>query len=282
MTCCSAGFLDGPPAAWVEQLAGQALDEGMSSFILASDDPDMIRRFAAEVAPGVQELVAAERVGQSLDHAVAETVRRSDVTAVPGLGYGPTPDTGVRLSSERVWDEALRPTGPAPQAGRIYTAHEQATGHHLIDVHDGLRGELEQLRELIRQVAEGVVGVGTARSAISQMTLRQNAWTLGVYCAQYCRVVTTHHSIEDQSTFPFLRSSDPALVPVLDRLAEEHHVIHDLLDRVDRALVDMVEADLADPSPVQAAVDLMTDALLSHLSYEERELVEPLARLGFA
>ena len=32
---------------------------------------------------------------------------------------------------------------------------------------------------------------------------------------------------------------------------------------------------------VQAAVDLLTDTLLSHLAYEERELVEPLARLGF-
>ena len=30
-----------------------------------------------------------------------------------------------------------------------------------------------------------------------------------------------------------------------------------------------------------AGVDLLTDTLLSHLSYEERELVEPLARLGF-
>jgi hypothetical protein len=30
------------------------------------------------------------------------------------------------------------------------------------------------------------------------------------------------------------------------------------------------------------AVDLLTDTLLSHLSYEERELVEPLARLGFS
>jgi hypothetical protein len=28
-------------------------------------------------------------------------------------------------------------------------------------------------------------------------------------------------------------------------------------------------------------MDLFTDALLSHLSYEERELVEPLARIGF-
>jgi hypothetical protein len=28
-------------------------------------------------------------------------------------------------------------------------------------------------------------------------------------------------------------------------------------------------------------VDLLSDTLLSHLSYEERELVEPLARFGF-
>jgi hypothetical protein len=32
---------------------------------------------------------------------------------------------------------------------------------------------------------------------------------------------------------------------------------------------------------LRAAIDLLTDTLLSHLSYEERELVEPLARLGF-
>jgi len=32
---------------------------------------------------------------------------------------------------------------------------------------------------------------------------------------------------------------------------------------------------------VSAAVDLLADTLLSHLAYEEAELVEPLARLGF-
>ena len=36
-----------------------------------------------------------------------------------------------------------------------------------------------------------------------------------------------------------------------------------------------------DFSRIGAAIDLLTDALLSHLSYEEWELVEPLARLGF-
>ena len=31
---------------------------------------------------------------------------------------------------------------------------------------------------------------------------------------------------------------------------------------------------------VQSAIDLLTDALLSHLSYEEHQLLEPLARFG--
>jgi hypothetical protein len=32
---------------------------------------------------------------------------------------------------------------------------------------------------------------------------------------------------------------------------------------------------------VRAAIDLIADAMASHFSYEEHELVEPLARLGF-
>jgi hemerythrin-like domain-containing protein len=112
------------------------------------------------------------------------------------------------------------------------------------------------------------------------MTMRQNGWTLGAYCAQYCRVVTTHHTLEDQSIFPHLKRSDRELVPVIDRLEEEHHVIALVLDQVDRALVAMVSEDDG-MRRLQDAADLLTDTLLSHLSYEERELVEPLARLGF-
>jgi hypothetical protein len=76
-----------------------------------------------------------------------------------------------------------------------------------------------------------------------------------------------------------LRAADPALAPVLDRLAAEHHAIHEVLERVDRALVALVSAP-GGLAELRAAVDLLSDALLSHLSYEERELVEPLARFG--
>jgi Hemerythrin HHE cation binding domain len=190
----------------------------------------------------------------------------------------PTPDDGVRHSAEVVWDEAARPRAPrGPE--RILTAQEQQSGQHLIDVHDHLRSELTQVRDLVDQVTGGGLGAGAARSAISELTVRQNNWTTGAYCQSYCRVLTVHHSIEDQGMFPHLRRADPRLVPVIDRLEAEHLVIHEVLERLDRALV----AFVAGPDAGQVlrdAVDLLTDTLLSHLSYEERELVEPLARLG--
>jgi hemerythrin-like domain-containing protein len=113
------------------------------------------------------------------------------------------------------------------------------------------------------------------------MTMRQNNWTVGAYCASYCRLVTTHHSLEDQALFPRLRAADPRLEAVIDRLGEEHLVIHDVLERVDRALVAFVGGPDG-AGALRATVDLLTDTLLSHLSYEERELVEPLSRLGYA
>ena len=68
---------------------------------------------------------------------------------------------------------------------------------------------------------------------------------------------------------------------MLDRLHEEHEVIADLLERVDAALISLVAHEPDGMRNVHAAIDLLTDALLSHFAYEERELIEPLARHGF-
>ena len=54
-------LLNGPPQQWAEDLAGLALEYGISGFILAADDAPTIQRFAAEVAPATRQLVAAER-----------------------------------------------------------------------------------------------------------------------------------------------------------------------------------------------------------------------------
>ncbi|MEV6283401.1 LLM class flavin-dependent oxidoreductase [Kribbella sp. NPDC051770] len=267
----SGGFLQGPESLWIDQLTELTLSEGMSTYILASDNPDDIRRFA-EVAEGVKESVAAARAGEKKTATVAAPVA-SNFTVVP------TAPPASRRSAVQVWDESARPTGPALDPERTYTPYQLSSGEHLIQVHDHLRAELEQIHDLVEQVAAGQLGVGAARSHINTMTMRQNNWTLGTYCESYCRLVTTHHSIEDASLFPRLRRADDRLKPVVDRLQEEHLVIHDVLENVDKALVNLVsgEGTLDD---LRAAVDLLDDTLLSHLSYEERELVEPLARLG--
>ena len=280
-----ADFLEGDAAAWAEQLAGLALEHGTSTFVLGADDPRTLSRFAEEVVPAVRELVDAGRAGTVPSSepepapvvvAPAAAVER---VANPAFTVVPTPDPGVRLAAEPSWDESQRPTGPAPDPLRSYSPHALASGQHLVDIHDHLRSELEQVRGLVEQVLDGSTDAAAARSRINEMTMRQNSWTLGAYCAAYCRVVTTHHTIEDQAMFPRLRSADPRLAPVVDRLEYEHRIIHDVLERVDQALLAFV-GPAADSSALQRAVDELTDTLLSHLSYEERELVEPIARLG--
>jgi len=281
------GFLEGNPGGWAEQLATLALEQGTGTFILSVSAADDLRRFATEVAPAVREIVERERGASGGPDAAkpvaapapALTNRASGATP---FAVTPTPDDGRRHSSERAWDESTRPSGPAPDPDRLYTPDQQEAGQHLIDVHDGLRAEVGRIRELIDQLARGAVDPTAVRTLINRMTIRQNNWTLGVYCQSYCRMVSGHHTLEDRGIFPHLRRADPELDEVIDRLASEHETIAALLDRVDEALVDLAAGEPEGLEEVKATVDLLSDAMASHLSYEEHELVEPLARFGYA
>ncbi|MGE5131627.1 MAG: LLM class flavin-dependent oxidoreductase [Gemmatimonadota bacterium] len=305
----SSGFLHGPPGQWAEELAALALTDGISAFILGGDAPAVLEQFGQEIAPAVRELVDAERRrradaaaaagsatpasagGQAASAASAQrTPAASGAEAAPSgqaaggvpaaLGLTPTPDTGERLTGVRLWDEATRPSAPPAPADATYTRRGRAIGAHLIEVHDHLRSELSRVRDLIDQVRAGALEAAAARSAINEMTMRQNDWTLGAYCASYCRVVTGHHTLEDEGIFPHLRSAEPGLAPVIDRLAGEHKVIHQVLSDVDQALVGLLR-NPDDFSGLDHAVGVLSDTLLSHLAYEEAQLIEPLARHGF-
>lgn len=276
-----AGFLQGPPGDWAEQLAELTHADGISTYILAANSDDDVRRFAEEVAPAVRELVDTERArGERRPQSAAPRIGVRPPAATP-FAVVPTPDDGTRVSEEPPWDESDRPTGPPHDPERRFTVEEQAAGQHLIDVHDGLRAELERLRDVLDQVAKGSTNPAALRSLFNRLTIRQNNWTLGTFCESYCRAVAGHHTLEDRSIFPHLVHGDARLEAVLDRLAEEHEVIAEILDRVDAALVALVAVEPDGMTRVRDAVDLLTDALVSHFSYEERELVEPLARLGF-
>jgi Hemerythrin HHE cation binding domain len=178
-------------------------------------------------------------------------------------------------------DESTRPTLAEP-ADTAYPPDRLAVWEHLVDVHDMLRGELAQLQELLDQVRRGLLSAGGARSHLHTMTMRQNNWTLGAYCASYCRIVNGHHGLEDTGIFPHLRRAEPAIAAVVDRLAADHVVIHGLLDEVDHAMVDVVRTGgTTELDALAATIQRLADSLLDHLAYEERELRGPLARHGF-
>jgi len=265
----SGGLLDGPPRRWAEDLARLALEHGASGFIMMGDDPDAVQRFGHEVAPAVRELVSAARSGSYGKDAGVSTVSTVD-----------RPAAGPAGAAAALWDESTRPVAPPAPEGHVATARGRAIGEHLVDVHDHLRRELTEVRDLLEQVKAGAVPAGRARAVLNELTVRQHNWTLGAYCATYCSLVTQHHGLEDDAVFPHLRRADPPLVPVIDRLEQEHVIIHEVVEGVDRALVNLVR-EPGDYTELQQAVDLLTDALLSHLSYEEREITGPLSRYGF-
>jgi alkanesulfonate monooxygenase SsuD/methylene tetrahydromethanopterin reductase-like flavin-dependent oxidoreductase (luciferase family) len=242
------GFLQGPPAHWADQLTALALEDGMSVFILGpgADAPGDLRRFAEEVAPAVREAVASARAG------VPRAVGAAGI--VDGRAH---PDPG-----SATFDPAASPGAQT-----------------LLAVHEHLRQELDQLREIMGQVAAGRTSAAAARSHLHQMTMRQNYWTCGAVCAAYCRVVTVHHAIEDAHLFRDLRRADPSLDPVLARLSEEHEAIATLITEVDAALVAMVEDDTR-LDDATAAIDRLAAALLPHLQVEEDHLLAPITNLG--
>jgi hypothetical protein len=251
------GFLRGPPRVWAEQLTELTLAQGVSGFLLGpgADPSGDLRRFAEEVAPAVREAVDRERAAPP----------------APPAPHAAPSDTPARRAAEETERLVLdrEPVGAVGRAGQ----------QTLLAVHAHLRKELEQLRGVGEDVARGRMSAAAARSHLNHMTMRQNYWTMGAFCAAYCRVVSVHHAIEDERMFRDLRDAESGLGPILDRLTEDHEVIARMLTEVDAALVTLMQ-DESSLDDARAAIDRFGDVLLTHLAFEEEQLLEPIGRLA--
>ena len=252
------GFLQGPSKQWAEQLTELALRDGISAFVLGTGPggEEDLRRWAGEVVPAVREAVAEARGGAAED-------------AAPSVGGG------SRAAATHAIREAERLVDEDDARLAVGRAGQQT----LLAIHEHLRQELARLQEVIEEVREGRSTAADARSYLNNMTMRQNYWTLGAFCAAYCRVVSVHHAIEDQQLFVDLKAADQSLGPILERLRHEHEGIAKVLAEIDAALVAMVD-DEKRLDDTDSAVEHLSDALLAHLRYEEEQLLEPIGRLA--
>lgn len=172
-------------------------------------------------------------------------------------------------------DDATRPR----VAGSIeLTPQQRVGGLHLRQIHDHFRQQLGAMTRAVEAVRDGVGDLEDVRAGVHGLAPALTAQQAAGLCRQVCSMLTMHHSIEDQAMFPAVATLE-AYAPVATRLAEEHLVIHDHLERVDGLAV----AAYADPTRIAELVDAVADLrsdLESHFTYEETEMAEPLGLLG--
>jgi iron-sulfur cluster repair protein YtfE (RIC family) len=176
-------------------------------------------------------------------------------------------------------DEATRPTA---RLGVVLSPAQQLAGGHLRQIHDVFRAELAALEARVGEVRRGEAAASEVRTAVSQLAAALGAahgMTLAEHCSQLCRFVTMHHTLEDSAMFPAL-GAHAKVKPVVDRLTEEHVVIHEHLEYVDALAARLDGDEAAVLSELESAVATFATVLRSHFTYEETELAEPLGLLG--
>ncbi|GIH65225.1 LLM class flavin-dependent oxidoreductase [Microbispora siamensis] len=93
------GFLQGPVEQWVEELTALALEDGIGTFVLGSDDPRLIQVYGEEIAPAVREAVARERAGTGTVPAAARRGAAALALRRDGIDYDKVP---VSLAADAV------------------------------------------------------------------------------------------------------------------------------------------------------------------------------------
>ena len=126
-------------------------------------------------------------------------------------------------------------------------------GQGLRLVHDAFRRELALVRA---EVARSGPGLGAQ---------------LRVNCLTVCRGLEFHHSVEDRGMFPALAQQHPELSDTIARLGAEHVRVAELLAQLQAAL-----DGPGGREAVLASVDRLVEQLLTHLAYEEEQLVPVL------
>ena len=175
----------------------------------------------------------------------------------------------------RELDEATRPRAAS---GVPLRPDQQVPGRHLRAIHDGFRQELAALLHAVEAVRRGEASAGDVRDAVHRLSWRRQQQDIAGFCGQLCRFVTMHHGVEDQAMFPAVAAL-PGYRPVVERLMDEHLVVHERLVGIDSVLVRM-HTDESAFDDLATAVAALSEVLLSHFRYEEDEMGEAKGLAG--
>lgn len=177
------------------------------------------------------------------------------------------------------------PDDMRPRAPKIdsLSAQQKAHGRRLALIHDMHLRQLAAVRNVMDRVAAGQASTKTLSEAVSSIQMMHNYRQFGALCGQECAVLTSHHTIEDESIFPALSGRDEGLQRVIDRLIVEHGVIHELLEQLEAAARQLVDRPGDEGfARVQEYFSRIEIAVRSHFGYEQEELADALGYWNIA
>lgn len=175
-------------------------------------------------------------------------------------------------------DDATRPRAPRLEG---LTEAQREGGRHLKMIHDHLRDNMQVLRRLMAQAAQGEVSAAEVTAETGDLAMVANFRRFGTLCGQHCQFVHGHHSLEDRFVFPALAAQSEAFRKVAERLQAEHVVVHELLLRLIAALEALADEPTRDRFEATRTVyDALEQVLLSHLGYEEEEIGDAIGYFG--
>lgn len=160
------------------------------------------------------------------------------------------------------------------------TQAENRAGLHLAAIHRMHLRDMQRLEHILGQVEQGAVAPAVFAREVSNVDLTQNMRMFGTMCGRECQVLTFHHDAEEQMVFPQLEQQNiQALTRVVERLKQEHLIVHELITRLETTSQELVqnpgEQNLA---KTKATFEQLHNVVISHFGYEETELREALGR----
>ena len=170
-----------------------------------------------------------------------------------------------------------RPSMPALQN---VTEAEHRAGLHLAAIHRIHLRDMQRLTHMLEQVEQGAVSPEVFAQEVSNVEFTHNMRMFGTMCGRECQVLTFHHDAEEHMIFPQLEQQNiQALSRVVERLRQEHLIVHELIPRLETAAQALVEnPDEHNLAKTKATFAQLHTVVISHFGYEETELREALGR----
>ncbi len=158
------------------------------------------------------------------------------------------------------------------------TDEHRRQGRKLAAIHRAHLMDLARINRTLRRIEAGDAPPEDLADIVLSLEMTENLRAFGSLCGQECRMLTFHHDAEEYSVFPQLEAKgSDALRAVVTRLRKEHEVVHELIQRLERASMTlMFEPDDGAFQDASAIFRRLESVVASHFGYEEDQIEEAL------